>query len=146
MRFGTLNTVRNHLHMQKTSKLSAIVNGKCPHCRRGDIFTGSLYGLNVQRTNTVCAHCSQRFEIEPGYFYAAMYVSYAMNVSEMLGLGILTYTFSGGNLEFETLWLYLTVIFTGCFILAPFNYRYSRVILLHWLSPKIRYNVLFDKR
>jgi len=64
----------------------------------------------------------------------------------MLALGIATYTFSGGNLEFESLWLYLTVIFTGCLFLAPLNYRYSRVILLHLLSPKIRYDILFDKR
>lgn len=131
--------------MQKTSKLYAIVKGKCPHCRRGDIFSGSLYGFNVQRTNIVCGHCAQRFEIEPGYFYAAMYVSYAMNVAEMLGLGIATYVFSGGNLEFDSLWLYLTVIFTGCLFLAPINYRYSRVILLHWLSPKIKYNPYYDK-
>ncbi|MGY4383695.1 uncharacterized protein (DUF983 family) [Pedobacter sp. UYP24] len=131
--------------MQKTSKFYALVQGKCPQCRRGDIFTGSIYGFNVQRTNIVCSHCTQRFEIEPGYFYAAMYVSYAMNVLEMLSLGILTYLFSGGNLEFESLWLYITVVFTGCFLLAPFNYRYSRVILLHWLSPKIRYNPYYDK-
>ena len=130
---------------EPTSKLSAIIHCKCPHCRRGDIFTGSMYGWNIQHTKVICSHCAQRIEIEPGYFYAAMYVSYAMNVSEMLGLGIATYTFSGGNLEFDSLWLYLTVIFTGCLILAPFNYRYSRVILLHWLSPKIRYNVLYDK-
>jgi uncharacterized protein (DUF983 family) len=131
--------------MIKTSKLSAIVNAKCPQCRRGDIFTGTLYGLNFQRTNENCPHCSQRYEIEPGYFYAAMYVSYAMNVIEMLSLGILTYILSGGYLEFESFWLYISVIFSGCFLLAPFNYRYSRVILLHWLSPKLRYKALFDQ-
>ena len=130
---------------EKTTKLYALVNGKCPHCRRGDIFTGSLYGFDVQRTNEICGHCGQRFEIEPGYFYAAMYVSYAMNVLEMIATGIATYIFSGGNLEFDSLWLYVTVIFSGCFFLAPFNYRYSRVILLHWLSPKISYNAYYDR-
>jgi len=131
--------------MIKTSKLSAIVNAKCPQCRRGDIFTGTLYGFNIQRTNEHCPHCSQRYEIEPGYFYAAMYVSYAMNVIELLSLGILTYILSGGYLEFDSFWLYISVIFSGCFLLAPFNYRYSRVILLHWLSPKLRYKALFDQ-
>jgi len=131
--------------LEKTTKLYALVHGKCPHCRRGDIFTGSLYGFNFQRTNEICGHCGQRFEIEPGYFYASMYVSYAMNVIEMITVGILTYIFSGGNLEFESLWLYVTCIFSGCFLLAPFNYRYSRVILLHWLSPKISYNAYYDK-
>ncbi|RAJ29784.1 DUF983 domain-containing protein [Pedobacter cryoconitis] len=131
--------------MEKTTKLYALVNGKCPHCRRGDIFTGTLYGFDLQRTNDICSHCGQRYEIEPGYFYASMYVSYAMNVMEMIAVGIATYVFSGGNLEFDSLWMYVGVIFSGCLVLAPFNYRYSRVILLHWLSPKISYNAYYDR-
>jgi len=131
--------------MVKTTKLSAVINGKCPHCRRGDIFTGNLYGFNLQRTNENCGHCGQRYEIEPGYFYAAMYVSYAMNVTEMIATGFATYIFSGGNLEFDSLWLYVSVIFGGCFLLSPFNYRYSRIILLHWLSPRIGYNPIYDR-
>ncbi|CAM4254420.1 hypothetical protein SAMN06265348_10842 [Pedobacter westerhofensis] len=130
--------------MEKTSKLYAIVHGKCPHCRRGDIFRGSLYGFDIQHTNEICGHCGQRFEIEPGYFYAAMYVSYAMNVIQMITTGIATYILSGGNLDFDSLWLYVGVIFGMSFILSPFNYRYSRVILLHWLSPKISYNAYYD--
>ncbi|MEQ7798580.1 DUF983 domain-containing protein [Pedobacter sp. ASV1-7] len=130
---------------KKTSKLYAIVHSKCPHCRRGDIFTGSLYGFNIQHTNTHCPHCGQRFEIEPGYFYAAMYISYAMNCAELITLSIATYILSGGYLEFDAFWLYVGVIFTGTLLLSPFNYRYSRVILLHWLSPKIKYNAYYDK-
>lgn len=131
--------------MQKTSKLYAIVKGKCPHCRRGDIFTGNIYGFNIQRTNDKCAHCSQRFEIEPGYFYAAMYVSYAMNMIEMISMGFITYYLSGGRLDFDSVWLYVGVIFLTSLLLSPFNYRYSRIILLHLLSPKIKYNAAYDK-
>ena len=130
---------------KKTSKLYAIVNGKCPHCRRGNIFTGSLYGFNIQHTNTFCPHCNQRFEIEPGYFYAAMYICYAMNCAELITLSIATYILSGGYLEFDAFWLYVGVIFGGTVILSPFNYRYSRVILLHCLSPKIKYDAYYDK-
>jgi len=130
--------------MKKTSKLYAIINGKCPQCRRGAIFSGSLYGFNVQKTNYNCNHCKQRFEIEPGYFYAAMYVSYAMNMVEMITMGFATYYLSGGRLDFDSLWLYVGVIFLGSLILSPFNYRYSRIILLHWLSPKIKYNANYD--
>ena len=131
--------------MQKTSKLYAIVNGKCPHCRRGDIFTGNTYGFNIQRTNNKCGHCNQRFEIEPGYFYAAMYVSYAMNMIEMISMGFVTYYLSGGRLDFDSVWLYVAVIFLTSLLLSPFNYRYSRIILLHLLSPKIKYNAAYDE-
>ena len=82
-----------------------------------------------------------RFEIEPGYFYAAMYVSYTFIVGEILTLAMLTFYLSGG---LESPWLYIGVIFGGTFMLAPFNYRYSRVILLHGLSPKIKYNSNYD--
>ncbi|TKC12234.1 DUF983 domain-containing protein [Pedobacter polaris] len=130
--------------MKKTSKLYAIVKGKCPQCRRGDIFTGNTYGFNIQRTNYKCAHCNQRFEIEPGYFYAAMYVSYAMNMIEMISMGFATYYLSGGRLDFDSLWLYVGVIFLTSLLLSPLNYRYSRIILLHLLSPKIKYNADYD--
>lgn len=130
--------------MKRTSKLYAIVNGKCPQCRRGAIFTGSVFGFNLQKTNSNCANCGLRFEIEPGYFYAAMYVSYAMNMAEMISLGFATYYLSGGKLDFEDIWLYVGVIVVGSIILSPFNYRYSRIMLLHLLSPKIKYKPSYD--
>jgi len=83
-----------------------------------------------------CPHCNLTFEIEPGYFYAAMYVSYAMNVAEAVTLAVATYVFTG---NLSSPWLYLGVILGGCLLLAPFNYRYSRILMLYWLSPKIHY-------
>lgn len=130
--------------MIKTPKWYAILHCKCPQCRTGDVFNGSMYGFNIQKTYDNCPHCRQRFEIEPGYFYAAMYVSYAMNMIEMLGIGIATYYISGGMMEYETVWLYVTVILAGSILLSPFNYRYSRIILLHCLSPKIKYKPELD--
>lgn len=133
----------NHT-VKHTRKLYAIINGKCPHCRRGNIFTGSIYGFDIQRTKHSCANCNQRFEIEPGYFYAAMYVSYAMNMIEMISIGFATYYLSGGRLDFDSVWLYVGAIFLGSLLLSPLNYRYSRIILLHLLSPKIKYNAAYD--
>lgn len=128
--------------MPHTSKLDAVIKARCPRCRRGKMFDGPMYGLKFQKTNEFCPHCGLRFEIEPGYFYAAMYVSYALNVGQMVTLGILTYWISG---EVESPWLYIAVILLGTFLFAPFNYRYSRVILLHWLSPKVKYNAYYDR-
>lgn len=132
--------------MVKTSRWKALINGKCPCCRRGNIFSGTLYGLNIQRTEHSCSHCNQRFEIEPGYFYAAMYVSYAMNMFEMISVGFLTYYISGGLLDFDSVWLYFFSILFASIILSPFNYRYSRIILLHLLSPKIKYKPNYDTK
>ena len=82
-----------------------------------------------------------RYEIEPGYFYAAMYVSYAINVALAVTIGIATYTFTN---ESESPWIYIFTILLSTFLLAPVNFRYSRVILLYWLSPKVNYVAHFD--
>ena len=81
------------------------------------------------------------FEIEPGYFYAAMYVSYALNVGEALGLAWLTWSITHNS---SSPWLYLSVIILGCLVVAPLNFRYSRVFLLYWLSPNIHYQAYLD--
>ena len=81
------------------------------------------------------------FEIEPGYFYAAMYVSYALNVAEAVTIALATRIITQNT---TSPWLYLSTILGGCFILSPINFRYSRVILLYWLSPKVHYQPQLD--
>src|SRR5690606_19705955 len=83
-----------------------------------------------------CESCDLFYERHPGYFYVSMYVSYAMNVAEIIILGILTSVLSGGS---ENVWLYLGVILGGVFLLSPFNYKYSRVLHMHFLDPGLRY-------
>ena len=127
--------------MAKTSKFVAVLQSKCPRCRRGKIFTGSLYGFNLQRTNETCSHCHMKFEIEPGFFYGAMYVSYAFVVAEMLNVGLLTYLITGND---KSPWLYIVSILLSVFALTPINYRYSKVFLLHFLAPKVKYKPEYD--
>jgi len=128
--------------MAQTPQLKAIIECRCPRCRRGKIFSGPMYSFGSQKMNEHCPVCTMKFEVEPGYFYAAMYVSYALNVAEIVTTAMLTFYLSGGS---ESPLLYLGIIFGVIFILAPFNFRYSRVILLHWLSPKVKYNPDYDK-
>jgi hypothetical protein len=64
-----------------------------------------------------------------------MFVSYAFNVAEMVTAAVATHVLTGSNSP----WVYVGVLMTVVFLLAPFNYRYSRVILLHWLTPGLNY-------
>jgi uncharacterized protein (DUF983 family) len=125
--------------MAQTPKAWAMLHAKCPRCRRGDMFHGGLYSLG--KININCPHCNMRFEIEPGYFYAAMYVSYALNVAESVAAALATYTITGNS---TSPWLYISVILGACLLLSPINFRYSRVILLYWLSPKVHYQLYLD--
>lgn len=118
-----------------------MVHAKCPRCRRGDLFKNSMYGLSSQKMYDFCPHCGLRYEIEPGYFYAAMYVGYAINVMLALFVGFSTYFISG---ESDSPYVYIITILTFSVLLSPVNFRYSRVILLYLLSPKIKYVEHYD--
>ncbi|WP_345210503.1 DUF983 domain-containing protein [Mucilaginibacter gynuensis] len=113
----------------------AFLRAKCPRCRIGQVFANSMYGLSRQKMNETCPHCHLTFEIEPGYFYVAMFVSYAMNVAEFISVAVAISVLTGSNDP----WLYTIIILSVCVILSPFNFRYSRVILLYWLTPGLHY-------
>ncbi|PST82344.1 DUF983 domain-containing protein [Pedobacter yulinensis] len=114
-------------------------NAKCPRCRRGNIFEGSAYSFKAQKMNELCPHCGLKFEREPGYFYVSMFVSYAMSVAQIITLSVASYVL-GLKLDYENLWYFIGIILAGVLLLAPFNFRYSRVVLLYWLSPGLHYN------
>jgi len=123
------------------SRFSAVAQSKCPRCRVGRMFEGPVYGFKRQKMHEHCPHCGFKFEVEPGYFYAAMYVSYAFSVAEVVGLGLLTAALTRS----ESPWLYVGLLFGAILLFAPFNLRYSRLVLLHYLSPKITYNPMYER-
>jgi uncharacterized protein (DUF983 family) len=126
--------------MAPISKLRAVIGAKCPRCRQGDIFSGGMYRFSItgQAMNEYCPVCQLRFEREPGYFYVSMFISYGMTVAEMIAVGVLLYI-GGLPLIYENLWWYVGVLLAAILLLAPLNYRYSRVMLLHWLTPGLGY-------
>lgn len=114
----------------------AIAYAKCPRCRVGKIFTNPAYSFKGQKILKECPHCGLVYEREPGYFYAAMYVGYAFIVAELVTLAVGTYILTAS----ENPWVYLCIMLTVVALLAPLNFRYSRVLLLHWLTPGLRYH------
>jgi len=118
------------------SSFNAALHAKCPKCRQGDMFATPMYSFGLQKMNTHCPACDFKFEIEPGYFYVAMLLSYAMNVAEMVTLAVGTYILTGS----WNPWLYIGILLSVAFALSPFNFRYSRVILLFWLTPGLHYD------
>jgi uncharacterized protein (DUF983 family) len=124
-----------------TPKSSAMLHAKCPRCRRGDLFATSMYGYKSQKMFDNCPNCGFKYEIEPGYFYVAMYVGYVFNVALAVGVGFLTYFITR---EETSPWIYVFTILIASVLFSPLNFRYSRVILLYWLSPKIKYIAHYD--
>ena len=114
----------------------AVVHAKCPRCRRDNMFSTPMYGFKAQVMNHTCSHCGLTYEREPGYFYVAMLLSYAMFVAEMVTIAVAISVLTGS----VNPWLYVIVIMAAGIILSPFNFRYSRVMLLYWLTPGLHYH------
>lgn len=112
------------------------VQAKCPRCRRGDLFESGMYQFKAQKMHDRCPHCNLKFEREPGFFYVSMFVSYALNVAEMVTLSVALYILTGT----ENPYIYMGVLLFSIFALSPFNFRYSRVILLYWLTPGLKFS------
>lgn len=119
--------------MEKVSKSYAMIHAKCPRCRKGNMFANSMYGFQLQKMNKTCPYCGFVFEQEPGYFYVSMFASYALNVAEMVAIVVAIYVLTHNT---DSPWLYISIILSIAVILSPFNFRYSRVMLLYWLTPK----------
>ena len=126
---------------KKLKMWPAIITAKCPKCRVGNIYANPVYSFSGQKMLKSCPHCEMVFEKEPGYFYGAMYVSYAFIVVELVTLAIGTSVLTGS----KNPWLYTIILLSVVGLLAPFNLRYSRVVLMHWLTPGLRYHPELSK-
>ena len=68
----------------KTGKLYSIFFNKCPRCNKGKFWKSNnpYYNLflNGGENHSHCLNCDLKFEIEPGFFYGAMYISYGLGI------------------------------------------------------------------
>lgn len=123
--------------MKKGSKLYSILKNKCPKCNEGDFFiSGNAYDLKrFSKMNSRCPVCSESFEPEPGYYFGAMYVSYAINVAVMVAVWIAAHLLFDGQLGIW--WLVLISIVIGL-ILTPITFRISRLV---WINLFVKFKV-----
>ncbi len=111
-----------------------IVTAKCPSCRQESLFVHSVYRLDrMLKMHKTCPACQQDFVQEPGFYFGAMYFSYAFTIAIMVFFGV------GYKIVFnpQQMWPILSSVFVPAVILSPFNYRLSRTLMLY-LFGKIR--------
>lgn len=127
--------------MQEKSSLTALLEGKCPRCRAGKMFSYSA--SNLRRFNVMnaqCPNCNMRLEPEPGFYQGSMYVGYAFTVMIMIVISAILYFFAGHPSE----WVYIGVVIAVMLLMIPLNYRYSRIVFLH-LFGGIKYDPTLSK-
>lgn len=112
----------------KAQKIISVLRCTCPRCQKGSLFfnPNPYRFADWDKMNNCCSACGQKFELEPGFYQGAMYVSYALAVSWSIGLFVV-FWFSAG---FSPLSFFLTNALS-LIILAPLIFRWSRSLYLH---------------
>jgi len=113
--------------MAEKTLAGALLSGKCPRCRQGDMFAYPVTDLSkFNRMNESCPHCHVRLEPEPGFYQGAMYVGYAFTLAVILVVGLISYLL-GDPSE----WVYIGTVIGIMLLLVPVNYRFSRIVYLY---------------
>ncbi len=109
--------------------LGNIISHKCPKCRKGPLFTHKAYDLkHFSKMPKQCECCNQPYELEPSFYYGAMYVSYALQVA------LLVTVFTAYQIlypDVDVMIMIATVIGVSA-ILYPVIIRLSRSIWIHF--------------
>jgi uncharacterized protein (DUF983 family) len=107
-------------------RLQAVLLQRCPQCLQGKVFRGWI------RMRETCPVCGHRFEREPGYFLGAMYASYFLSIGVLGLVFAFLYWVVFPDWPPEYVVLLAAVPYLA---LAPWVFRYSRVIWMHIDPP-----------
>ncbi|MBW1656928.1 DUF983 domain-containing protein [Flavobacterium quisquiliarum] len=114
--------------LKKGSKLNSILTGSCPKCQNESMYEDKnpLHLSKVLKMNENCSHCGFKYQIEPSFFYGAMYVSYGLNVAVGIAAFIVSFVFFGANIEQSFIAIIVTLV-----VLFPFVLRLSRNLYIN---------------
>lgn len=125
----------------KGTKLYSIFTFTCPRCHEGRLFISRrAYSTQMGAMHKTCPNCGERFEPEPGFYFGAAYVSYALTVALWVAyyvalitfesLGMFSWSFEEDAMAFIVGGVVLLVV------LLPLIYRFSRSI---WINLFVKY-------
>lgn len=114
--------------LKKGSKVNSILTGSCPKCQNENMYIDSNpYHLGkVLKMHENCSHCGLKYQIEPSFFYGAMYVSYAVNVA----LGVATFI--------------IAKVFIGLDLVQSFGAIIGSLVVLYPLVLRVSRNIYIN--
>jgi uncharacterized protein (DUF983 family) len=114
--------------LHKGAKLYSVVKCKCPRCMEGDLFLhkNPYSSKGMFDMPDRCPVCGQDFQIEPGFYLGAMWVSYPIVIALIIVFIALGHFVLG--LHMVASFLFATVLLL---LLCPPLIRYSRAIYLN---------------
>ena len=124
------------LFLKKGKKIYSVLMNKCPNCHKGNFWKYNNPYRNIflksEDQKFKCSNCSLKYEIEVGFWYGAMYFSYA------LGVAIMVFGWILSNILFLEINIIYEILFISLFLIlvSPINYFYSRLI---WINIFVKY-------
>lgn len=119
----------NFLQMlKKGSKLYSILTGSCPRCQKESMYLDNnlLHLSKILKMNDHCSHCGLKYQIEPSFFYGAMYVSYGLNVAIGIAAFVVAFVLFNASIGTAFVTIVLSII-----VLYPLVMRLSRSIYIN---------------
>jgi uncharacterized protein (DUF983 family) len=125
--------------LKKGSKLNSILTGTCPRCQNENMYLDKnpLHFSKILKMNEKCSHCDLKYQIEPSFFYGAMYVSYGVNVALGVAAFVIAYLIFHSSLKVAFI-----AILASNVLLFPFVLRWSRNI---YINMFVSYDKKFKK-
>jgi uncharacterized protein (DUF983 family) len=124
---------------EKPALIPSLLKNKCTRCRRGDLYKykGAFRIKGLMKMNDKCPVCGQPLDMEPGFYYGTIMISYGLAVLVSVLTFILWYLFVGMSLHDSRFfwWIGANAIFLG--LLQPPLMRISRTV---WLAFFVKYS------
>lgn len=114
--------------MRKGSKLNSILTGSCPKCQNENMYLDKnlLHLGSILKMHEKCRHCGLRYQIEPSFFFGAMYISYGLNVGVGIAAFIISYLIFDSSIKTSFIAIIAVLV-----ILFPVLLRLSRNIYIN---------------
>ena len=118
------------------SSIPSFFGGKCPQCHKGKVFTHKASNLkHFREMHDHCPSCNVKFESEPGFFWGAMYFSYAYSVASFIIIGFFFFTYS----DDVNLGYYIGTVIVFTILTSSISYRMSRLMMMYIAAPYRRF-------
>ena len=119
--------------LKKGTKLYSILHLKCPRCQEGDLFPTPTFSFKKSfDMPETCPHCGQRYFLEPGFYYGAMFISYL--ITGFFSLAFIGGMMFGFGLSVDVSFLFLVVVMALLFV---WFFRVARAI---WINVNVKYS------
>ena len=123
---------------KKKTLVGSMLTMRCPHCREGHLYENpNTYSFSdMGKSHKECPVCHTNLQPEPGFYFGAAYVSWALTVALWVSVLVALKVFAAiGLIEYSFLTHPGTFLWSGIgatIVLFPYLFRLSRSMWAHF--------------